>query len=205
MKLDYNKRVGIIIIAILLGLLFAVYILYQPIEASIYNYLPFIFGSGFFLGGLYSFLLSFKIYKPKYKTEEQQVTVDELLKKRGKLWKVGSIFMILYGLYNLIWHDPNMYRLNSRVENSRWTDKDKAKLLKIYITGLSSKDKKHPQLIVDYCTCSVDMIMKKMTRQQYIDDFALPKDEQNNIFVHIVKDCATIYQRRVDSVDKKGE
>jgi hypothetical protein len=47
--------------------------------------------------------------------------------------------------------------------------------------------------------------MKQLTRQQYIDDFALPKDEQNNIFGPIVKDCAAVYHRRVDSVDKKGE
>ncbi len=188
-------------IAILLGVLIAAYLLYKPYTPFI-NYYPYINGSVSLFAGLYFFLLSFGIYKPKYKTAEQAVKVDDLLKKWGGLWKLCSIVMILFGAYNLIWHDPDMYRISSTVENNKWTGKDRTKLLKIYITSLGSKDKKHPQLTVDYCTCSVDMIMKRLTRQQYIDDLALPKDEQNNIFGPIVKDCAAVYRRRVDSVEK---
>jgi hypothetical protein len=202
MELNKNKRIVIIFTAIFLGSVLAIYLLDKP-NGSIINYLPYINGAVFLMVGIFAFLLTFKFYKPKYKTAEQALRIDNLLKSWGKLGKFGSIFMILFGAYNLIWHDPNIYRLSSRVENNKWTEKDREKLLKIYINGLSSKDKKHPQLIVDYCTCSVDMIMKRLTRQQYIDDFALPKDEQNNIFEPIVKDCSDTYHRRVDSADNK--
>ena len=87
MELHKNKRIAIIIIAILLGLLFAVYIINQQSGASIYNYLPYIFGSGFFLGGVYTFLLAFRIYKPKFKTDEQQLKLDDAL---GRIWKTNG-------------------------------------------------------------------------------------------------------------------
>jgi hypothetical protein len=204
MELNKNKRIIIVFTAIFLGSVFAIYLLNKP-YGPIIGYLPYLNGSVFLTVGIFAFLLAFKIYIPKYKTVEQGLRIDNLLRSWGKFGKFGSIFMILFGAYNLIWHDPDMYRLNSTVENNKWTEKDREKLLKIYTNALSSKDKKHPQLIVDYCTCSVDMIMKRMTRQQYIDHLALPKDEQNNIFGPIVKDCSDSYHRRVDSADKKAK
>ena len=125
MILNKKKRIAIVAIAILLGLLFAVYLLYQP-HAPIINYLPYVYGLLYFLTGLYFFLVSFGIYNPKYKTEEQQLKVAGWLNRRGKVWKFGSIFLILYGVYTLIRHDPNMYRLNSTIEKNKWTDDDKA-------------------------------------------------------------------------------
>jgi hypothetical protein len=79
MKVSKNTKIVIMVVAILLGLLFAVYILNRPIHASIYDYLPYIFGLTSLLTGLYLFLLVFRIYKPKYKTEEQQLKVADLL------------------------------------------------------------------------------------------------------------------------------
>jgi len=202
--MEPNKNVRIIIVftAIFLGSVFAMYMLDKPHDPFV-NYLPYINGSIFFLVGLFTFLLVFKIYIRKYKTVEQALKVDNLLRSAGNWGKFGSIFMILFGAYTLIRHDPNMYRLSSTVEQDKWTEKDRAKLLKIYINGLSPKDKKHPGLLVDYCTCSVDMIMKRLTRQQYIDAFALPKAKQNDIFEPLIKECSDTYHRRVDSTDSK--
>lgn len=79
MELNKSKRIAIVVTAILFGLLFAAYLLYKP-YAPIINYYPYINGSVFFLAGLYLFMLSFRIYTPKYKTVEQALKVDNLLR-----------------------------------------------------------------------------------------------------------------------------
>ncbi len=56
------------------------------------NYLPYIFGLTSLLGGLYLFLLSFRLYRPKHKTNEQIQRYDKWLKKFGTLTKICSIF-----------------------------------------------------------------------------------------------------------------
>ncbi len=52
------------------------------------------------LGGLW-IPFSFKIYKPQYKTDEQinKELMIFIKKIGGKSIKIGSIFMILYGVY----------------------------------------------------------------------------------------------------------
>ncbi len=206
MKLYTNKRTVIIIaVSILLGLLLCVYILNQQSGAPIINYLPYIFGSVFLLGGLYGFLFSFKIYKPQYKTDDQQIKVDDLLKKRGKSLKMGSIIMILYGAYSLIWHDPNMYRLNSSIENNEWTNKDKTALIEMCMRGLGATAKKYPQISLDYCTCSVDKIMKSFSREEYINDASKSPDEQYKIDSPFIQGCLIDFSRRIDSAKKQGK
>jgi hypothetical protein len=203
MELNKNKRIAIMVTSILLGLLFAAYLLNKP-NTSTTNYFPYINGSVFFLGGLYLFLLSFRIHKPKYKTVEQALKVDDLLKTWGKLWKVGSIVMILFGAYNLIWHDPDFYRLNSSIEKSRWINKDKEELLKICINKVGKIDKEHPQAVTSYCSCITDKFMK-MNKQEYLDDLSMPKKEQDNKFNPMIQGCAIDYHHRVDSAEKEGK
>jgi hypothetical protein len=123
-----KKMIVIFATCVLLGLLFDEYMHRQPHDPLV-NYMPYINGAVFFLGGLYLFLFSFRIYQPKHKTVEQALKVDNLLRTRGNQMKFGSIFMILFGAYNLIWHNPDLYRLNSDIENNKWTDKDKAVLI----------------------------------------------------------------------------
>jgi len=202
MEPNKNKKIIIVVVSIVLGLLYAGYLLYKP-QASVINYLPYITGVIFLFGGGYFFLLSFGIYKPKYKTDEQQLKVADLLERQGKLLKFSAIVMILYGAYALIRHDPNMYRLDSYVEANKWTNKDKTRLLEIYTNDLARKNREQPELVKDYCECVVDNIMKTMGRKEYIDDLALPTDEQNKIFAPVIKDCSAKYQDRVDSVEKQ--
>ena len=66
------------------------------------QYLPYIFGTISFFGGLYLFLLSFKIYKPKNKTEEQKERMEKWHQKFGTLMKVISILLILNGAYDFV-------------------------------------------------------------------------------------------------------
>ena len=199
MELNKNKRIAIAVIAILLGVIFAVYLLNTP-YASIINYLPYINGSIFFLVGLYSFCFCFRIYTPKYKTIEKALKIDNLLRTNGKQLKFGSIFMILFGVYNLIWHDPNMYRLNSEIEKSRWTNKDKAEFIQSCSRYAGATAKKYPQIIEDYCTCSIDKIMKGMGREEYMEDLSKSAQEQFKIDSPFIEGCLIDAKRRVDSI-----
>lgn len=199
----YNTRTIIIItVPIIMGMGLTIYILNQPVEASIYDYLPYITGVVSIAVGLYFALLSFGIYKPKYKSEAQQVRVDDLVKKHGKSMKFGSIFLILYGLYNLILHDPDMYRLNSRVEAARWTNRDKAKFITDCLKIAGPKLKNHDHIALEYCTCAIDKIMKEMNKNQYIDDLSMPKRAQDDKFDPVFDGCAINLKQRVDSAEK---
>jgi hypothetical protein len=204
MELNKNKRIIIVAIGILLGLLFAVYLLQKP-YSSIITYFPYINGSVFSIAGLYLFLLFFKIYNPKYKTEEQKLKVENLLKSWGNWGKFGAIFMILFGAYNLIWHDPNFYRLDSTIENNEWTAKDKTSMIDMCMKGSANGAKKYPQITLDYCTCSVDKIMKSIGRKEFIDNSSKSADEQYKIDSPFIQGCLIVFSRRVDSVKKQGK
>lgn len=190
------------VIAILLGLISATYLLYTP-EASIINYFPYINGSIFFLGGLYLFNFSFRVYTPKYKTIEQALKVDNLLRVNGKHWKFSSIFMILFGAYNLIWHDPNMYRLYSEIEKNTWTSQDKAEFMKSCSRYAGATAKKYPQIVEDYCTCSMAKIVKGMGKEEYTEDLSKSTQEQFKIDSPFIEGCLIDAKRRVDSVKQQ--
>jgi len=188
--------------AILLGLLFTAYLLYKPYSLII-NYYPYIDGSFLFLLGIFTFLITFRIYIPRYKTVEQALRVDNLLRTWGNWGKFGSIFMILFGAYTLIRHDPNMYRLNSTIENNKWTDKDKAVLIKMCMKGAVVASKKYPKITLDYCTCSIDKLMQSISRKEYIEDSSKSADEQYKIDSPFIQGCLVVFSRQVDSVKKQ--
>lgn len=95
------------------------------------TYLPYIFGLTSFLIGLYLFLLSFRLYKPKHKTEEQKDRYEKTFKKFGGLWKVASIILILNGSYDLLTRDPNKYRFDNENNNYEWTSEELDKSIRV--------------------------------------------------------------------------
>ena len=76
------------------------------------NYLPYIFGTSTLLAGIYLFLVSFGIYKPK-KLDNN----ESLIEKYGTFIKIISIIMILRGGYNLLNPDPNRYKIGENKVN----------------------------------------------------------------------------------------
>ena len=71
------------------------------------NYLPYIFGTATLLAGIYLFLLSFGIYKPR-NTENKESAIE----KNKTLFKIISIIMILRGGYNLLNPSPDRYKID---------------------------------------------------------------------------------------------
>lgn len=66
------------------------------------NSFDYLFGASNFFAGTCLFLIAFKIYKPKYKTEEQAVRSDGFFKKFGVFFKIISIVLIVRGVCLLL-------------------------------------------------------------------------------------------------------
>ena len=165
------------------------------------NYLPYIFGLTSFLIGLYLFLFSFRLYKPKHKTDEQKERYEKSLEKFGTLMKVCSVILILKGSYDLINPDPDRYRVGNR--NSEWTAEDRAILIKNCMRDAGPTAANYPQITKQYCDCSMDKIMKAMTKDQYEKSLLKPQEEQIKEVLPLFQDCVDELKQRIDSVDRQ--
>lgn len=164
------------------------------------TYLSYI-GLVFFIYGLYYFLLSFRIYTPKHKTEGQRERFELWLKKFGTMMKVCSIGLILYGSYDFITHHTNKYRIGSR----KWTDADK----RILVQDLKKSKyiSIYPQFADKACECMADNIVKNIS----IDDYSkIMNLKPNEGFVELrpyIKNCINEFRKqiyRIDPPDKNG-
>ncbi len=167
------------------------------------NYLPYIFGLTSFLGGLYLFLLSFRLYKPKHKTEEQKERYSKSLEKFGTIMKVCSVILILNGSYDLIKRDPDRYSVGNGNRNSEWTSEDRAILIKNCMRDAGPTATNYPQITTEYCDCSMDKIMKAMTKDQYEKSLSKPQADQIKEVLPLFQDCVDELKQRIDSVDRQ--
>lgn len=166
-------------------------------------YLPYIFGLTFFLIGLYLFLLSFGLWKPKHKTEEQKAGFKKSLEKYETLWKVCSVILILNGSYDLIMRNPDRYRIGNSKRNSEWTSDDSAIFMKNCMRDAGPTATNYPQITKEYCDCSASKIMKAMTKEQYGKSLSEPQEDQIKEVLPIIQDCVDELKQRIDSVDRK--
>ncbi len=157
--------------------------------------LPLIFGIPFFLFGVYSFALSFKMYRPKHKTEEQNARFDNWLRKYGTLTKVASIVMILNGGYDLIVRDPGRYTITRG-----WTPQDRELLINYCVRDSKDNGEKYPQITREYCECSMDKIIAGMTVEAYESSLGKSLDQQKKQLLPLFNDCLTRYRIIIDSV-----
>lgn len=169
----------------------------------IYNYLPYIFGLTSFLVGLYFFLLSFGIWKPRHQTDEQKERHKKSLEKFGTLMKVGSIILILKGSYDLIVPNPDRYRIGGGKSNSEWTSEDRAILIKNCLRDAGPTATNYPHIAKEYCDCSANRIMSAMTKDQYVKTLSKALDEQIKEVLPIFQDCLDELKQRIDSADKR--
>lgn len=169
------------------------------------NYLPYIFGLPSLLGGLYLFLFSFRLYKPKHKTEEQKERYEKSLEKFGTLMKVCSVILILNGYYNLVMRAPDKYRVGNRNSNSNseWTSEDRTIFIKNCMRTAGPTATNYPQITKEYCECSMDKIMKAMTKEHYEKSLSKPKEEQVKEVLPLLQDCIDELKRHIDSVERK--
>jgi hypothetical protein len=167
------------------------------------NYLPYIFGLTSLLGGLYLFLLSFRLYRPKHKTNEQIQRYDKWLKKFGTLTKICSIILILNGSYDLIKQDPERYKIGLFSKGRQWTEEDRKILIQNCMRDAKTTAIEYPEITLKYCKCSMTKIMDSMSYDEYVKSLEKPQDEQMKIIVPIIQNCIDKLRKGIDSVDKK--
>lgn len=167
------------------------------------NYVPYIFGLSSFLCGFFLFLISFRLYKPKHKTEEQKERHEKTLEKFGIFLKVCSVILILKGAYDLINSDPDRYRIGKSNKTPEWTKEDRVILIKNCIRDSGPTAKNYPQIIKEYCECSTDKIMKGMTKNRYEKSLSKPQEEQIKEILPLFRDCFVELKQRIDSVDRQ--
>jgi hypothetical protein len=165
------------------------------------NFLPYIFGIPSFLGGLYLFLISFKIYRPKQATEEQKMKFDNWAKKYGTITKIGSIIMILSGGYDLIVRDTNRYKVDSITR--QWTSQDREVLVNNCMRDSKETGSNYPEITREYCECSMDKIIGAITIEEYEASLEKSIEEQKKEIMPLFKDCLTRLWQRIDSVKEQ--
>lgn len=169
------------------------------------TYLPYIFGLSSFLIGIYLLLLSFKLYKPKHKTEEQKDRYEKTFIKFGRLWKVASIVLILNGSYDLLTRDPNKYSFDTDNKNYEWTSEDREIHVKNCMRDAGSTATDYPEITKDYCECSVDKMMKVMSKEQVESILEKPQAEMINEIIPVIKDCVDELKKGIDIQKKQLE
>lgn len=167
------------------------------------HFLPYFFGIPFFLGGLYLFLLSFRLYTPKHKNEEQEAQHRKWLEKYGTLMKICSIALLLNGSYDLIMRDPERYSIGNGSSNTEWTPQYRATFIKNCIKDAGQTAATHPQITKEYCICSLNSITTAMTKDQYVKSLAKTQEEQLKEILPIIQGCLNELKQRIDSVNKQ--
>ena len=165
------------------------------------QYLPYIFGTVSLLGGIYVFLLAFKIYVPKQKTENGKQKMKDWHKKFGTMMKVGSIFLILNGSYDLFSGDSDRYNIGTS-EKTEWENGDKDSLVKVCIKDAKPTTEKNRQRVKKYCDCSLAKIISNMTYKEYTEILNMENDKQMVKLKPIIQDCMIQLKQETDKKDK---
>lgn len=175
------------------------------------NVLPFAFGFCSLFIGVNLLLLSFGFYKKKDRTQEQIDKNDAFYSKYGLIIKIFGLILIFRGGYNILNPDPNRYVLESEKvvsnrnktehNNDVWETKDREILVEKCIKETGLNGKRHPDVIRDYCECSIDNIMIAMTKEEYLENLEKPIEEQTKTQLPLFQSCYDIMSKKIDSLD----
>jgi len=165
--------------------------------------LPYIFGTVSLVGGIYGGLLSFGIYRPKHKSEEQKAKFDDWLKKFGTIMKICSVIMIINGGYDLIERDVSRYQIGSVKTERGWSAEDRNVLINNWMKEVQTLADKYPDLAIEYCECSVDKIMDTISYQEYVKIANMPKEKRLEEIMSIIHLCVEEFRLDIDKVENR--
>jgi hypothetical protein len=169
--------------------------------------LPYIFGAIALFGGIYAFVISFKIYKPKTETEEQKIRIERFHKRMGPIMKVLSVFLIIYGAYSLFFPNPDRFRVESGndiqpVPNSEWTQENKEALINGCIRESGITAMNHPALIDEYCKCSINKIASTLDFDEYQETLQLPLESKQRRINSIIESCRIVLEEEISKTEE---
>ena len=166
------------------------------------EFLPYIFNIPSLILGLYLFVTSFKIYRPKHKTEEQSLKYDNWLGKFGTMMKIISVILILKGAYGLVYANPDTYKLGSTKEKNGWERNAREIMIEKCLKDSGPTAFNYPKVNREYCQCSVDKIMSIYTEEQYLSISQKSQDIQLKELMPKFQGCVDELKRRIDSTDR---
>lgn len=164
--------------------------------------LPYILGTISLLGGVFIFLLAFKIYQPKQKTEKDKERFERWHDKFGTFLKIMSIVLIINGAYDLIANNPDRYKIGNS-EKTEWTESDRQELIDRCIQQAGQTANKYPSIASEYCECSIDKIMKSMSYMEYVENSEKSTEEQMGELMPLIQSCTDELNRRIEEEETK--
>jgi hypothetical protein len=129
--------------------------------------LALIFGSIRLILGLVIGLYAFNILKPSQ---------TGFLSKNPVVARILAILLIASGAYTLLFSNADTYKVGSVFH--RWTEEDKAVMVKNCLRDSKGMDSKFPKEMQEYCNCSVDAIMKNLSKEEYEESLQTTFEER---------------------------
>jgi len=128
-----------------------------------------------------------------------KVEADESNVIKGKHWLIVIIILFVAGyiVYTRL-HDF----AKSRKEQKQWTAKDRDLAIVKCIEATGESGTKYPELTRDYCECSYDKILAKLTKSEFLEISKKPTKERTKILSPILQDCLIVYQNAVQQSEK---
>lgn len=140
-----------------------------------------IFGMARLIGGVFLFLTSFGIYGKSKVSKKSYI-------------KVISVVLIISGVYDLVTRNNKRYEFSDSLR-TEWTSDYKRTLISTCMRDTKETSIKYPKSTRNYCKCSTNEIMKKMTYSDYISNLKRPKKEQFSKIVPIIQSCIDKLQK----------
>ncbi len=163
------------------------------------NYLHYIFGLTSLVAGLYLFLLSFNLYKPKYKTDTQ-LGIKRILEKYNTIARICSVILIIKGSYDLINPNHKGYSLGDK-KTTEWAKGDRETLIQICISRVKPTSN-YSKITTEYCECSTNKVIEKISKKEYKYYASQSEEIQKKEFIPIFQDCLTEFKQNIAIVRK---
>ena len=111
--------------------------------------------------------------------------------------KIGSIFLIANGAYDLLNRDSTRYSIGT-TKKVEWSSEDREILIGTCMRDASTTAKNFPKITREYCECSVDIVIENITYLEYMENLNKTTEEQVKILFPLIQDCLTEHRRRLD-------
>ena len=114
----------------------------------------------------------------------------------GKHWIIVLIILSSgYGIFTGI-KDLRQSQIE-QIERDKWTEADKKTLVDNCIRDSKDMAVKYPDLTRIYCDCSIDRILSRFTKNEYIGTIDKSIGEQKKILLPVFQECLTEYQNKI--------
>lgn len=154
-----------------------------------------------FITGVYLLVLSFELYKPKFKTDEKKIKFDKYFDKNKNILKVLSIIMLVQGVLNII---PSGNANNNQLidKNKQWTKEDITNLQLSLMNSMKEDALNMPDATRIFCDSCANLISRNMSYYEYIELMKKGSDDQRKVIFPIVYYQVEKFNKIKDSVKK---